>query len=102
MNGRNQPYLDTNGAGFYEPTMWQDEVEGIQEGTPVDEQNLNNIEDGVNGANLTAEFLTEVVKHHGEQRLSKPLLPIRQERLFLIIPQRRLHCLSTETVLTTQ
>lgn len=38
MNGRNQPYLDTNGAGFYEPTMWQDEVEGIQEGTPVDEQ----------------------------------------------------------------
>ena len=46
MNGRNQPYLDTNGAGFYEPTMWQDEVEGIQEGTPVDEQNLNNIEDG--------------------------------------------------------
>ena len=67
MNGRNQPYLDTNGAGFYEPTMWQDEVEGIQEGTPVDEQNLNNIEDGVNGANLTAEFLTEVVKHHGEQ-----------------------------------
>lgn len=67
MNGRNQPYLDTNGVGFYEPTMWQDEVEGIQEGTPVDEQNLNNIEGGVNGANLTAEFLTEVVKHHVEQ-----------------------------------
>lgn len=60
MNGRNQPYLDTNGAGFYEPTMWQDEVEGIQEGTPVDEQNLNNIEDGVNGANLTAEFASGV------------------------------------------
>ena len=100
MNGRNQPYLDTNGAGFYEPTMWQDEVEGIQEGTPVDEQNLNNIEGGVNGANLTAEFLTEVVI--SEARLSKSLLPMRQERLFLIIPQRRLHCLSTETVLTTQ
>ena len=44
MNGRNQPYLDTNGTGFYEPSPWQDEVEGIQDGTPVDEQNLNNIE----------------------------------------------------------
>ena len=108
MNGRNQPYLDTNGTGFYERTPWQDEVEGIQDGTPVDEQNLNNIEGGVNSANLTAEFLTEVMKHHGEQiviseaRLSKSLLPTRQERLFLIIPQRRLHCLSTETVLITQ
>lgn len=67
MNGREQPYLDTNGTGTYEPTMWVDEVEGIQEGTPVDEQNLNNIECGVNGANLTAEFLTEIMKHQGDQ-----------------------------------
>lgn len=65
--GREQPYLDTNGTGVYEPTTWLDEVEGIQDGTPVDEQNLNNMESGINGANLTAEFLTEVMKHHGEQ-----------------------------------
>lgn len=67
MNGRIQPYLETNGVGCYEPTSWQDEVEGIQEGTPVDEQNLNNMESGINGANLTAEFLTEVVKHQKDQ-----------------------------------
>ncbi len=67
MSGRNQPYLDNNGIGTYEPTAWVDEVEGIQEGTPVDQQNLNNIECGVNSANLSTEFLTEVVKHHGEQ-----------------------------------
>lgn len=65
--GREQPYLYTNGTGVYEPTFWVDDVEGIQEGIPVDEQNLNNIETGVNGANLTAEFLTEVVKHQKDQ-----------------------------------
>ena len=67
MAGREQPYLDGNGIGVYAPTTWVDEVEGIQEGTPVDEQNLNNIECGVNGANLSVEFLTEVMKHYGEQ-----------------------------------
>ena len=67
MLGRNQPYLDTNGTGVYEPTTWLDEVEGIQEGTPVDEQNLNNMETGINSANITAEFLTEVVKHNKDQ-----------------------------------
>lgn len=65
--GRTQPYLETNGTGFYEPTLWRDEVEGIQDGTPVDEQNLGNMETGINGANLTVEFLTEVVKHQKDQ-----------------------------------
>lgn len=63
MDGRDQPYLDSNGVGYYEPTIWKDDYEGIQEGTPVDEQNLNNIEGGVNAANLLAEFLTEVIIH---------------------------------------
>ena len=67
MTGRTQPYIDTNGTGVYEPTTWLDEVEGIQEGTPVDEQNLNNMEGGINGANLTMEFMTEVVKHQKDQ-----------------------------------
>lgn len=62
----------------------------------------------MNGANLTAEFLTEVVKHHGEQisniggEIIKVTLTNAAGEAFLIIPQRRLHCLSTETVLTTQ
>lgn len=61
MNGREQPYIDTNGTGTYEPTIWRDDVEGIQEGTPVDEQNLNNMETGIVAVNLLAEFLSEVV-----------------------------------------
>lgn len=67
MEGREQPYLDKNGTGVYNPTFWVDEVAGIQEGTPVDEQNLNNLETGVNGANLSAEFLTEVIKHNQDR-----------------------------------
>lgn len=66
MNGRVQPYLDRNGIGTYKPTPWLDDVPGIQEGTPQDEQHFNNIECGVNGANLLGEFLAEVVKKHGD------------------------------------
>jgi hypothetical protein len=65
--GREQPYIDANGTGVYNPTTWLDEVSGIQTGTPVDEQNLNNMETGINSANLTAEFLTETVKHQKDQ-----------------------------------
>lgn len=67
MNGREQPYIDGNGTGVYQPTFWVDDVPGIQVGTPQDEQNFNNIEGGVNGANLSVEFLTEVVKHNQDQ-----------------------------------
>lgn len=67
MEGRVQPYIDTNGTGVYEPTPWQDDVPGIQDGTPVDEQNLGNIETGLNGANLFVEFLAEVVAHQKAQ-----------------------------------
>lgn len=65
MQGREQPYLEKNGTGTYEPTIWLDDAPGIQEGTPMDEQNLNNIECGINGANLMGEFLAEVVKKQG-------------------------------------
>lgn len=65
MNGREQPYLDKSGTGTYVPTTWLDDVPGIQEGTPMDEQNFNNMEGGINGANLLGEFLVEVVKKQG-------------------------------------
>lgn len=61
MNGREQPYIDGNGTGVYEPTTWLDDVPGIQDGTPIDEQNLGNMETGINGANLFVEFLAEVL-----------------------------------------
>lgn len=67
MNGREQPYIDSNGTGVYTPTIWQDDVPDIQEGTPIDEQNLNNMETGINGANLFVEFLAEVIhKTHSQ------------------------------------
>ena len=61
MNGREQPYINGNGTGTYEPTQWLDDVPGIQEGTPQDEQHFNNMETGINGSNLLGEFLAEVV-----------------------------------------
>lgn len=60
MNGREQPYINGNGTGTYEPTPWLDDVPGIQDGTPQDEQHFNNMETGINGANLLGEFLAEV------------------------------------------
>ncbi len=66
MIGRDQPYLDKNGTGTYEPTPWLDDVPGIQEGTPQDEQHFNNMECGINSANLLGEFLAEVVKKQGD------------------------------------
>lgn len=61
MNGREQPYMSTNAMGFYTPTMWRDDVPGIQDGTPIDETNLNNMEGGINAAELLAEYLAEVL-----------------------------------------
>ena len=54
MNGREQPYINGNGTGYYHKTPWVDDVPGIQEGTPQDEYHFNNLETGT-------EFLTEVV-----------------------------------------
>lgn len=62
MKGREQPYINGNGTGSYDPTEWLDDVPEVgQEGTPMDEQHFNNMEGGINGANLFAEFLAEVV-----------------------------------------
>lgn len=62
MKGREQPYINGNGTGSYDPTEWLDDVPEIgQEGTPMDEQHFNNMEGGINGANLFTEFLAEVV-----------------------------------------
>ena len=67
MNGREQPYINGNGTGYYHKTPWVDDVPGIQEGTPQDEFHFNNIEDGVDNGNLLAEFLAEVVYKHERQ-----------------------------------
>lgn len=67
MNGREQPYINGNKTGTYNPTIWQDDVPGIQEGTPQDEQNFNNMETGINSANLFVEYLASVVKHNQDK-----------------------------------
>lgn len=61
MSGRVQPYINGNGTGVYSPTQWLDDAPEIgQEGTPQDEEHFNNMECGINGANLLGEFLAEV------------------------------------------
>lgn len=74
--GREQPYIDGNGTGFYDPTEWLDQIdvvdsngnvtETIQEGTPVDQQHLNNAEAGIEQANLYGELLASHVRMNRE------------------------------------
>ena len=71
MIGREQPYIDANGSGSYQPTKWLDDVPGIQTGTPMDEHNFNNMESGINSANLTAEFFSQTLKSYMTE---KPLV----------------------------
>lgn len=42
---------------MYKPTQWQDHVPGVQEGTPLDAANLNNIEAGAMEAEALAAFI---------------------------------------------
>ena len=44
---------------MYKPTIWQDHVEGVQEGTDVNAKNLNNIEVGVMEAAALAALNSE-------------------------------------------
>lgn len=62
MDGREQPYINGNGTGSYNPTIWRDDVPEVgQTGTPLDEEHFNNMENGINSANLLVEFLACVV-----------------------------------------
>ena len=44
---------------MYKRTLWQDHVEGVQEGTPLSAANLNNIEVGTMEANALAALNAE-------------------------------------------
>lgn len=48
---------------MYKPTIWQDHVEGVQEGTDVNAKNLNNIEIGVMEAAALAALNAENIRH---------------------------------------
>ena len=42
---------------MYKPTQWLDHVPGVQEGTPLDAENLNNLESGAMEAEALSAFL---------------------------------------------
>lgn len=62
-------YLEGNGTGQYEPVDWVDEVkdqdtkEIIQEGTPMDAEHYNHMEQGIHNASLMLAILLENLKH---------------------------------------
>lgn len=62
-------YLEGNGTGSYTPEQWLDEVkdknsdEIIQEGTPMDAEHFNHMEQGIHNNSLMLALLLENVKH---------------------------------------
>ena len=93
MNGREQPYINGNGTGTYEPTQWLDDVPGIQEGTPQDEQHFNNMETGINGSNrlddidgeVIAVTLTNTQDYYANNSTKTVALSVRRDTLDYIV-----------------
>lgn len=58
-----QPYLDKNGLGSYDPERWVDDVPelGIV-GTPQDEHHFNHMEEGIHNTSEIGWLLLEAVK----------------------------------------
>lgn len=62
-------YLEGNRTGSYTPEQWLDEVkdknsdEIIQEGTPMDAEHFNHMEQGIHNNSLMLALLLENVKH---------------------------------------
>lgn len=62
-------YLEGNGTGAYTPAEWLDEVvdsstkEVIQEGTPLDAEHFNHMEQGIHNNSLMLAILLENIRH---------------------------------------
>lgn len=63
-------YLEGNKTGQYQPETWLDEVvdvtdpkKVIQEGTPMDAEHFNHMEQGIHNNSLMLSLLLENVKH---------------------------------------
>ena len=53
---------------MYKPTIWQDHVEGVQEGTDMNAKNFNNIETGVMEAAALAAMNAENSRYQADAR----------------------------------
>lgn len=66
-------YYNGNGTGQYSPETWLDEVvdsvtkEVIQEGTPLDAEHFNHMEQGIHNNSLMLAMLLEYVKENSRQ-----------------------------------
>ena len=52
---------------MYKPTLWQDHVEGVQEGTDMNAKNFNNIETGVIEAAALAALNAEFSRYKADE-----------------------------------
>ena len=58
-----QPYLDKNGLGTYDPEQWVDDVPELGiEGTPQDQFHFNHMEEGIHNTSEIGWVLLEAVK----------------------------------------
>jgi hypothetical protein len=52
---------------MYKQTFWKDHVEGVQEGTDLNAENLNNIETGITEVSVLAAYASEMIRHGKEK-----------------------------------
>lgn len=49
----------------YQKTQWQDHIEGVQVGTPVNAVNMNKIEEGIAAVSNIIDYTSQVVEMNG-------------------------------------
>lgn len=49
----------------YQKTQWQDHIEGVQVGTPVNAANMNKIEEGIAAVSNIIDYSSQVVEMNG-------------------------------------
>lgn len=52
---------------MYKQTFWKDHVEGVQEGTDLNAENLNNIETGITEVSVLTAYASEMIRHAKEK-----------------------------------
>jgi hypothetical protein len=64
---------------MYKPTIWQDHVEGVQEGTDMNAANFNNIEAGVMEASALAALNAAVSRYSFDMAKNAEVIKIRAD-----------------------
>ena len=74
---------------MYNRTIWQDHIEGVQDGTDMNAANFNNIEAGVMEANALAAYNSEMTRSgsaisYGTEDLIAGVSPLKTGTVYFV------------------